>query len=207
MKSPLQYYNKFLFPRLMQWNLANPEIDEQRRTLLSLAKGKVLEIGYGTGLNTPFYPNTIEKLTAIDINPAMEGFINKKLKSRSLSIELYNMSAEDMMFTAETFDFVISTFTFCSIPRIDQALAEIYRVLKPGGHLLFLEHGISPDPWVRKLQLWTNPLFNLFAGGCNVNRDIEEIVINSGLTIIELQKFYMGRPISGYSYKGIARKP
>lgn len=207
MRRPLQYYNETVFPWLMQWNLANTEVDEHRRTLLSLAQGKVLEIGYGTGLNVPFYPNEIEKITAIDINPAMEGFISKKMKSRSISVELYNMSAENMAFTAETFDFVISTFTFCSIPRIDQALSEIYRVLKSGGQLLFLEHGISPDPLVRKLQMWTNPLFNLFAGGCNVNRDIEEIVIDSGLTIIELQKFYMGRPISGYSYKGIARKP
>lgn len=200
-------YENIIFPKLMEMNLSCKRVADQRRDLLSQVSGKILEIGFGTGLNMDFYPKHIQKIVAIDSSLIMERNLQNKLAGKSLEIAAHNMSAETMDFPDECFDNVVSTFTLCSISNPDQALREICRVLRPGGSFFFLEHGQSPNFVIRKLQDLSNPLFNSFACGCNVNRNIPDIIISSGMVIQKLKSFYLRPRISGYTYKGTAVRP
>lgn len=202
-----QVYENSIFPRLMEMSLASRRVSEQRRDLLSAIEGKVLEIGFGTGLNVEFYPDYIHAITAIDPNDSMNTHFKRKPGQLDLVVDLYDMSAEKMGFDSDSFDSVVSTFTFCTIPDPAKALREVFRVLKPGGRFYYLEHGLSPNHLVAALQNLTNPLFKVLACGCNVNRDIRGIVAASEFVLERMETFYLEPKISGYTYKGIALKP
>ena len=198
------FYKKRVYPVLMESSLKSKKVTLLRKATLLSAHGNILEIGFGTGLNVLCYPKEVKKITAIDIIPSMKDFLLKKAEGRDLEIEIHNMSAEDLEFEDKSFDCIVSTFTLCSIPHPDRALAEFKRVLKPEGRFLFLEHGANPNKAIRVLQNLTNPLFNVFACGCNVNREIKNIIVDSGFQLDELETVNMMPPISGYTYRGTA---
>jgi ubiquinone/menaquinone biosynthesis C-methylase UbiE len=187
--------------------MCTPEFTRYRKQVLASVTGEVLEIGAGTGLNFPLYPDTVEKVTAIDPNPGMKRFADRNSKESAITIDYRLMSGEELLFDNDSFDSGVSTWTLCSIPRIDRAISEIYRVLKPGGTFHFIEHGLSDD---RSVQTWQNrltPLQKIIADGCHLNRPIRKIITEK-FQRIEIEEFYTPElpKIIGYLSKGIATK-
>jgi SAM-dependent methyltransferase len=172
-------YQKFILPRLIDVAMRNKEVTARRAELIPKASGAVLEIGIGSGLNLPFYPSAI--------------------------VELFCRSAEELLFGDGSFDTVVLTWTLCSIRHPVRALAEIKRVLKPDGRLLFVEHGLSPDPKVQAWQHRLTPMWKRIGGGCHLNRKIDDLIRPAGFRIVELQTTYLPgpRPMS-FTYQGIA---
>lgn len=202
-------YSQWIFPRLCDWVMRQQRLSRLRRELLSGVQGEVLEIGFGSGLNLPHYPERVRKITAVDPNPGMNAVAQKRINASSIGVAHRILSAERMPLGDATFDSVVSTWTLCSIPNVDQALKEIVRVLKPGGKFFFLEHGRSDEPAVQKWQDRLTPLNKKLADGCHLNRDMKGIIERSGLKIIALNRFYLekGPKVAAYFYQGVAAKP
>lgn len=202
------FYSNVIFPRLLDWAMSREVLAKHRHAFLSDAEGEVLEIGFGTGANLPYYPSHVHHLTTVDPNPGMDVLARKRIKASSIEVEPRLLQAEALPMPDNTFDTVVSTLTMCSIPDIGRALKELYRVLKPGGRLLFLEHGLSPD---LKVQVWQHrftPVSKFIGDGCHLNRDIEQLVQGHSFTIRKLTRFYLEDTpkIAGYMYFGIATK-
>lgn len=183
----------------MNLRLGTPQVGVLRRETLDSAKGNVLEIGFGSGLNLPHYPENVKEITAIDPTPAWSG-----QTGNLTNLSIFKMSAETMDFPDQQFDTVVCTFTLCSISKPAAALVEIKRVLKPGGRLLFIEHGKSSNVIIVALQHLTNPLYRWIAFGCNVNRDMVKLLTENGFRIEKLKIVHTRYPISGVYYCGVA---
>src|SRR4051812_7799682 len=132
------FYSKSILPKLLNSAMADKSLEEFRPKVLAKARGKVLEIGFGSGLNLPFYPSTVGQLTAVDINPGMEKFARKVMEESPVKVDLLVINGEELPFADQSFDTVVSTWTLCSIERIDQAVSEIRRVLRPDGQFIFI---------------------------------------------------------------------
>ena len=201
-------YKRYALPRLIDWACSQPEEMLQREKVIPLARGRVLEIGIGSGMNLPFYDGSkVEHLTALD--PLERLWDMKKTMLSSLNFEVVYIkgSAERIPFENDTFHTVVSTSTLCSIKDIREALREMHRVLKPYGNLLFSEHGAAPDPSTAHLQNLLNPVWKRIAGGCNLNRSIPALLKEAGFTNDGMSEGYQEgwRPAS-YHYWGSARK-
>jgi ubiquinone/menaquinone biosynthesis C-methylase UbiE len=201
------FYSQVIFPRLCELALNQPAIAGRRRDLLAQADGHVLEIGFGTGLNVPHYPARVRRITAVDPSAAMHRLARRRVKKAGIEVDQRVLSGERLPFESDTFDCVVSTFTLCSIPDVGQALAEAHRVLKPGGKLLFLEHGLSPEPGVQKWQRRLNWLQMRLADGCRLDRNIKELVAGP-FALVEIEEGYLEKTPAthGYLYRGIAGK-
>lgn len=201
-------YSRLIFPRLIDWCMAGDELTQYRRQVLAEAVGNVLEIGFGTGLNLPYYPETVEKLTAIEPNSGMNQLAQKRLSESSFEVDVVAASGENLPFSESCFDCVVSTWTLCSIPQVEAALAEICRVLRSGGKFLFIEHGLSPEPGIATWQNRLTPIQKRLADGCHLNRNIEALVKRSGFASLEIERFYArDEPkLFGYLYQGTAIK-
>jgi ubiquinone/menaquinone biosynthesis C-methylase UbiE len=199
-------YSDFLFPRLMEFTLSRRRPMEYRRKVLESARGDVLEIGFGTGLNLSCYPASVERLTLLDPAKLLPKRVRKRIEAAPIPVETAYLTAERLPFESDRFDTVISTWTLCTIPDVAAALAEIRRVLKPGASLLFLEHGRSGDQRVARRQDRWNRLQQIIGCGCNLNRPIDQLIEASGLRIERLDRFEMpGIPrISAEHYLGSA---
>jgi ubiquinone/menaquinone biosynthesis C-methylase UbiE len=178
-----------------------------RQQILSGVSGEVLEIGFGTGLNLAYYPDRVQKITTIDVNPGMNALAQKRIQSAAISVNNQVLNGERLPMPDNSFDSVVSTWTLCSIANVEQALSEIHRVLKPGGKFFFVEHGLSDDP---KLQVWQNrltPVQKVLADGCHLNRNIQQLVKNQ-FDIVKIDQFYADNlpKVVGYFYKGVATK-
>lgn len=204
----MNWYRRVIFPRLCEFLLGKPFVAKHRQELLSRARGDVLEIGFGTGLNLPHYPPGIRKLTIIDPNVGMHHLAQKRIKQTRIEVEQQVLGGEHLPFADHTFDCVVSTFTLCSIGNVSQALGEVYRVLKPGQPFLFLEHGLSPDPGVQKWQRRLNRLEMLLADGCHLDRDIRALVAAQPFRSLEIAEFYLKEMprTHGYLYRGVATR-
>jgi ubiquinone/menaquinone biosynthesis C-methylase UbiE len=201
------FYSQVIFPRLLDLSMSAPELSKFRQELLANLDGEILEVGFGTGLNLPFYPNSVQKLTTVDINPGMNALAKKRLAASPINIEQQVLNGEKLPMANNTFDHVVSTWTLCSIAKVDNALAEIYRVLKPGGTFVFIEHGLSDR---LKTQVWQNrltPLQKVIGDGCHLNRNIQALV-EKHFDTIDLERFVMKNlPATiAYTYKGTATK-
>jgi SAM-dependent methyltransferase len=148
----MRFFSQVVVPRLCDFLLNKSLLARYRRELLAHAHGDVLEIGFGAGLNLPYYPQRVHKLTAVDPNPGMHRLAQKRIKQRGIEVDQQVLGGERLPFEDSRFDCAVSTFTLCSIEDVAQALREVYRVLKSGGKFLFLEHGLSPEPSVQKWQ-------------------------------------------------------
>jgi len=203
------WYGEHIFPRLMEWVMGGEEFQKQRSLVLARVNGTVLEIGFGTGLNLPHYPAALSSLHAID--PAH--MLPRKIAERSTAIpfplQIQRTSAETLPYNARSFNFVVSTWTLCTIPDPVKALLEVYRVLKPDGVFLFLEHGRSEDAKVAAWQDRFNPVQNIIGCGCNLNRKIDQIIAQAGLMIMTLDRFQMQSVprLGGEMYRGAATRP
>ena len=157
-------------------------------------------------MNLLYYPAHVRKITGVDININVHSKAEKRLKSSHIQVDYYPINVEYLPFPDNTFDTVVSTFTLCSIKNIHRAFSEIVRVLKPNGRFFFSEHGLSPDYQVQKWQHRLNPINKALSCGCNLNRNIKELVESCNLRILKLDQFYLEKTpkIFGYMYKGIA---
>jgi len=208
LRNAVGIYSKFIFPRLMDMVMAHPTFSHYRAELLADVQGKVLEIGFGSGLNIPHYPNDIHEITTVDINPGMNSLAEKRLKDYSIVVDHQVLNGEELPMANDSFDTVVCTWTLCSIQNVDQAMREIYRVLKSGGRFYFLEHGLSDEPNVQCWQNRLNPLQKIFADGCHLNRDIKKIIEKQNFRNLQIETFYMEDfpKTHSYSTKGMATK-
>ena len=201
------FYSRVLMPRLLDWSMSGESVSGYRQSLLADVKGEVLEIGFGTGLNLRYYPEAVQRLTAVDPNPGMNAIAKKRIAASDLPVDIQVLSSEALPMTDNTFDSVVSTWTLCSIPKIEPTLEEIHRVLKPDGRFFFIEHGRSPDLSIQIWQERLNPIQKVIADGCHLNRPMQALV-ERYFKVVTLDCFYAdGFPrVAGYLYKGVATK-
>ena len=203
------FYNKYILPKFINCACGSKPINYQRDKLVPYAKGIVLDIGIGSGLNIPFYnKSNINHLYGLDPSPELLETAMKVAKTHELEIEFLECGAESIPLPDDSIDTIVITYTMCTIPDISLSNAEMLRVLKPNGKLLFCEHGLAPDERVAKWQKIINPVWNRIGGGCNLNRDIPKLIESSGLKISEIEEMYLPNTpkFAGYNYWGIAKK-
>jgi ubiquinone/menaquinone biosynthesis C-methylase UbiE len=202
-------YRHHIFPRLMDWVMAGEEFRRLRTESLSHVHGEVLELGIGTGLNLPHYPKTITCLHAIDPANLLPKIVMERSAGQSFPIRIQHLTAESLPYDDDSFDFVVSTWTLCTIPDLIKALREVRRVLKPNGVFLFLEHGRSDDQKIATWQDRLNPLQNIIGCGCNLNRKIDQFIAQAGLDVTRLDRFLMQTVprLGGEMYRGTATRP
>jgi ubiquinone/menaquinone biosynthesis C-methylase UbiE len=199
-------YRSIVFPRLMDFGMA--AVASFRSSVLAGVSGDILEVGFGTGLNLPHYPPGVRRITAVDTNPGMHPLARRRVRATGIEVDLRTEDAANLSFPDQHFDSVVSTWTLCSIPQVEDALAEMYRVLKPGGRFFFIEHGLSSDADVRKWQHRLTPVNRCLLDGCHLNRDIRALVKSQPWRLEHLDEFYAPRApkTAGYFYAGRARR-
>ena len=184
-----QFYQRQVFPHLLNQVMQTASLMDKRRELLLPIEGEVLEIGFGTGLNIPFYGN-VDVLYALEPNPDIYHLAVERVQHAPFHVRHVQAHAEKLPFADQSLDHVVSTWTLCSIARLDQALAEIYRVLKPTGTLHLVEHVKHPNSVkIQSLQTLLTPIQKRIGDGCHLNRDIERSLQQAKFKFIEKQNF------------------
>ncbi|MFO1353565.1 MAG: class I SAM-dependent methyltransferase [Acinetobacter sp.] len=184
-----QFYQRRVFPHLLNQVMQTASLMDKRRELLLPIEGEVLEIGFGTGLNIPFYGN-VDALYALEPNPDIYHLAIERVQHAPFHVRHVQAHAEKLPFADQSLDHVVSTWTLCSIARLDQALAEIYRVLKPTGTLHLVEHVKHPNSVkIQSLQTLLTPIQKRIGDGCHLNRDIERSLQQAKFKFIEKQYF------------------
>jgi ubiquinone/menaquinone biosynthesis C-methylase UbiE len=185
----MSFYSQYVFAPLMDWSLASPAIGALRERVVTPATGRVLEIGYGTGLNLPYYRPQVTSLVLVDRERLLPRRVKQRMDACAARIvSTTQASAERLPFPDLHFDCVVSTFSLCTIADPGAALAEIVRVLAPRGRLLFAEHGRSESQWLGRWQDRLNPLQRWMGCGCNLNRPIATLLAQARLRIVELDR-------------------
>ena len=201
-------YARHVLPRLINLSMQNKVARLERARFLPRAFGRVLEMGIGSGLNIPFYRSDIQMLCGVDPSPELLRMARRRAAAAHFPVELIERSGESLPTEDQTFDTVVTTWALCTIPNPVAALKEMKRVLKPEGHLIFIEHGRSPDARVLAWQNRLNPLWNRLGGGCNLNRKIDDLIVEAGFRITQMDTGYgKGPRLLAYLYKGLARRP
>ena len=203
------WYEKFFLPKVCNKCCSTKPINYQRNKVVPLAQGVVLEIGMGSGLNIPFYnKNNIEKIIGLDPSEELNFLANKVAKKNNIEIDFIISGAEDIALPDNSVDTILITYTLCSIPDLDNSMAEMKRVLKSDGKFIFCEHGIAPDQNIVKWQSRINPIWKAIMGGCNINRNIPKIISDGGFDITNISEMYLPSTpkIVGYNYWGVAIK-
>ena len=205
----MSFYHHYLYPRLIDLALSNRAYRKPRARTLAPSRGRILEIGFGTGINLQYYPSTVQRIEAIDPDLDLDRYSQPRIESSRIDVDFHHLDAEHLPFEDEQFDTVVSTLTLCSIPDVAHALGEVRRVLKPGGQFLFLEHGLAPDAAIARWQDRLAPMWKPIGGGCHLNRPMRQLVAATGLTLDPVQTYYLhGIPrLFGYMTEGVARKP
>jgi len=201
-------YRDQVLPRIVDLAMRGGDVEDVRARVAAGLDGEVLEIGFGSGLNIPYYPARLKQVRAVDPAAVGRRLAAKRAAACAVPIEYIGLDAQTLPVGDESADHVLSTWTLCTIPDPMVALAEIIRVLRPGGALHFVEHGRSPDPKVARMQDRLNPLQRRAFGGCHLNRRIDQLVTASGLELTRLETYYMKGPRAiGYTFEGIAVRP
>ena len=201
------FYDRHIMPRLIGCACASKPIMKQRAKVVPLAAGRVLELGIGGGLNLAFYdPAKVSEVIGVDPSAELRARAEAAPRPEGLSVSVREGTAEDLPFEAASFDDVVCTFTLCSVHSPAAALAQARRVLKPGGRLLFCEHGLSPDAGVARWQRRVEPVWKAIAGGCHLTRAVTASIVAAGFAVAEPQSMYLpGAPrIAGWSEWGVA---
>lgn len=188
-------YDRYVMPLLIDACCGMKAVQKQRARLLPRAEGRVLEIGIGTGRNLPFYdPAKLESLQGLDPAGQMNQKARRRASAAGLEVELLTLSAEAIPAPDASYDTVVCTFTLCTIPDPVKALREMRRVLKPGGRLLFCEHGRAPEASVQAWQDRLTPWWKPIAGGCHLNRDVPAMLRDGGFRATEIESSYLKGP-------------
>jgi ubiquinone/menaquinone biosynthesis C-methylase UbiE len=200
-------YSRLIFPRLLELSMSSKSLTAYRQQLLQVVSGDVLEIGFGTGLNLPHYPKAVTSLTTLDPNEGMGAIAQKRIDNSPIPVQTQLISGENLPMPNASFDSVVCTWTLCSIPNAPKALAEAYRVLKPGGKFFFIEHGLSDEAGIQTWQNRLTPIQRVVADGCHLNRKIDAL-IRDVFDQVEVESFYAPDlpKIMGYFYRGVATK-
>ncbi len=201
-------YAKYILPRVIDLAMRNKETARLRAGWLPHARGEVLEVGIGSGLNLPFYSSQVQRVYGVDPSVELQRMAQDRARSGPIEVEFLLQSAEKPLPLADaSIDTVVLTWTLCSIANVPKALHQMKRVLKSNGRLIFLEHGRAPNPGVAAWQDRLTPLWKHVAGGCHLNRKIDELIEAAGFQITELTTFYNPgpRPLT-YTYRGFARR-
>jgi ubiquinone/menaquinone biosynthesis C-methylase UbiE len=200
------WYERQVLPWLVDLACSVRPVRRQRRKVVPLAKGRVLEIGIGTGLNLEHYDKArIERLVGLDPGLEMHPQARRRSRRAAIEVELVGLSAERIPYDDGSFDTVLVTYSLCTIGDPLSALKEMRRVLRPGGRLIFCEHGRAPDARVRRWQERLTPLWSRLAGGCRLDRDIPRLLAQAGFRSDDMQQMYLPgpRPLT-YNYWGTA---
>jgi ubiquinone/menaquinone biosynthesis C-methylase UbiE len=203
----MSLYEKYVLPKFLNCACGSKPVSYQRKKVVPLAEGKVLEIGIGSGLNLPFYDKTkIDEIWGLDPSEELSLMAKQVANEESMEVKFISSGAEDIPLPDNYFDSVLVTYTMCTIPEVQRANQEIRRVLKDNGKMIFCEHGEAPDQNIRKWQSRINPFWGKLAGGCNINRKIPSLIQESGFDIIQMEEMYLPNTpkIAGYNYWGFA---
>lgn len=199
------FYRRAVVPRICNIAMQNRRLTPHREATLGRASGRVLEIGAGSGLNLPLYPAAVRELIALEPDPVLTRMARRRCSSCP-GVTFVEASAELMPLDSHSVDTVVSTWTMCSIPGLSQALGEIRRVLKPGGQLLFVEHGRAPEAGIHQCQQRLDPLWCRLSGGCHLDRPIATLIEAAGFKVTRLEQAYIPGPrFLSFLYEGAAR--
>jgi ubiquinone/menaquinone biosynthesis C-methylase UbiE len=196
-----------VLPHLIDTACRSRAILEERRRWIPRAHGRVLEIGIGSGLNLVFYdPDRVERIIGIDPSPPLLARAEVRARKTEVPVELVEAAAERLPLPDASFDSAVITYTLCSVADPVHALDEIRRVLRPGGELVFVEHGLAPDPGPRRWQRRLTPVWRRVSGGCHLDRDIPELLERAGYQLDELAAAYVpGARWLSFTFEGSAR--
>jgi ubiquinone/menaquinone biosynthesis C-methylase UbiE len=188
-------YATYILPAVLDRVMRQEPVRRQREKVVPRARGRVLEIGVGSGLNLAFYDRTkVERLFGLDPSLDLQRLARRRAEAVGLETEFIPVSSEEIPLEDASVDTVVITYTMCSIPDVDRALQEMHRVLRPEGSLLFSEHGRAPDAGVVRWQDRLNPIWRRISGGCNLNRAIPDLLGAAGFRLVELDSMYLPGP-------------
>src|SRR5438445_9467375 len=200
------FYSDIILPRLCDLAMRNKQLVPYRERVIGAAEGRVLEIGVGSGKNLPFYRPPVREVLALEPAPRLVAMARSASHAASMPVSFLEASAEAIPLDEHSVDTIVTTWTLCSIPQASTALAEMRRVLRPGGKLVFAEHGQAPDAGVRWWQDRLTPLWRRIGGGCHLNRPIRSMIEGAGFRIDRIETGYIPgpRPMT-FMYEGSAR--
>ena len=203
------FYETYCLPSIINFACATKPIRKQREKVVPLAQGRVLEVGMGSALNLPYYDSAkIEFIWGLEPSRGMRKKAEKNLAASPLEVKWLELDAEQIPLDDKSVDTVVLTYTLCTIPDWHAALRQMRRVLKPGGKLIFTEHGKAPDSGVARWQDRLNPAWKKLCGGCNLNRPMPQLIAEGGFRVDELNSMYLPSTprIAGYHYWGVASR-
>lgn len=190
----MSFYNDHIVPHIINLAMRNRELLPYRKRALSQAQGRVLEIGIGSGLNLPYYLPSVAEIVGLEPSSRLRAMAQRSAEQSKMRLSLVEGSAEAIPLETHSFDTVVTTWTLCSIADATAALREMHRVLRPGGQLLFVEHGLAPEQHVQRWQNRLTPLWRTIGGGCHLNRPIRALIERGGFGIARLETGYAKGP-------------
>lgn len=204
----MSWWERHVVPRLVDRSCGTKQLDSCRKDTCLGLSGRVLEIGFGSGLNVAHYPPAVDEVAAVEPSDLAWRMAQPRLARSSTTVNRTGLDGQRLTEPDESVDSVLSTFTMCTIPDLDAALSELHRVLKPGADVHFLEHGVAPDAAVRRWQRRVTPIQKRIAGGCHLTRDPVETLQAAGFDVVDVRRDYFPGPFFakpfGYVYQGTA---
>jgi ubiquinone/menaquinone biosynthesis C-methylase UbiE len=202
-------YGDRILPRILNRTCGSATLEPLRRKVCRGLAGDVIELGFGSGHNIPFYPPAVTRVAAVEPADISWKLAGERLKATDVPVQRSGLDGQSLPFEDDSYDAALSTWTLCTVPDPAAALAELRRVLKPGGTLHFLEHGLAPDEGVRRWQRRLNPVQKMMTGGCQLTRPIVELLTVAGFMITNIDVFYEegAAKITGADSLGTAVSP
>jgi ubiquinone/menaquinone biosynthesis C-methylase UbiE len=204
----VNFYDRWVLPPILDLVMRQRQLQKYRHEGIAAADGRVLEVGIGSGLNFPLYSEQVEIVFGIDPSPRLLAIARRRAVAAGVHVDLVQGSAVEIPLADNTIDTVVMTWVLCSIADPSAALREMRRILKPGGKLVFVEHGLSPEPGVERWQHRLTPIWSHLAGGCHLDRKVDELIRSAGFDLTRLRTEYAHgpRPMT-YMYLGCAQSP